>query len=141
MFGENLKIHIEFFFQKWSYYISLYPGGWKFQGNCCLFQAVKEIAWILCLIILVENSKIKNGRHFWKYFEKWLSIFLKSRGAQNFDKITLSHTVKNIAKILRFTFFNSKIENSWHFWKLVKVPYIAWILLPSITIQSRPMTL
>ena len=36
-----------------------------------LSLTVKEIAYILRFYIFGENSKIQNGRHFWKFFEKW----------------------------------------------------------------------
>ena len=36
-----------------------------------LSLTVKEIAYILRFYIFGENSKNQNGRHFWKFFEKW----------------------------------------------------------------------
>ena len=83
-----------------------HPGGRKFRRNRSL--TFKEIAHIL---------------HFWRKFEnsKWppflkivgkvgLVYFLDTLEVENFDEITLSLTVKEIAYILRFCIFgkNSK---------------------------------
>ena len=44
--------------------------------------------------------------------------FLDTLWVENFDKIALSHTVKEIEAILCFAIFgkNSKIQNGRHFW-------------------------
>ena len=52
-----------------------------------LSHTVKEIAYIFHFYIFGENSKIQNGRHFWKIFEKWaLSIFLRHPGGRKFRR-------------------------------------------------------
>ena len=46
------------------------PGVQNFD-EIALSLTVKEIAYILRFCIFDENSKIQNGRQFWKFFEKW----------------------------------------------------------------------
>ena len=72
--------------------------------------------------------------HFWQKFEnsKWAPFlgrgnffgklpivhFLDTLWVENFEEITLSHTVKEIEANLCFSIFgkNSKIQNGRHFW-------------------------
>ena len=87
-----------------------------------LSRTVKEIEANLCFAIFGKNSKIENGRHFWggENFLKIAKItFLRYPVGKHFDKITLSHTVKEIEAILCFAIFgkNSKIQNGRHFWE------------------------
>ena len=42
-----------------------------------LSLTVKEIEAILCFATFGKNSKIQNGRHFWKNFKTQLSLILK----------------------------------------------------------------
>ena len=82
-----------------------------------LSLTVKEIEAFLCFCIFGENSKIQNGRHFWKE-ENFLKIERRiSLNTENFDEITLSLTVKEIEAFLCFRTFskNSKIQNGRHF--------------------------
>ena len=61
-----------------------------------LSHTVKEIEASLCFCIFRNNSKIKNGRHFWgeeNFFENWQEYIL---WIENFDEITLARTVKEI---------------------------------------------
>ena len=61
-----------------------------------LSRTVKEIQAILSFKIFVKNSKIQNGRHFWKE-EKFFNIGQRTtQGVKNFDEIALSRTVKEI---------------------------------------------
>ena len=82
---------------------------------------VQEIQVILSFTIFVKNSKIQNGRHFWKE-EKFLKngqSILHICGGQKFHRNrSISHGLGDIA-ILSFTIFvkNSKIQNGHHFWK------------------------
>ena len=46
--------------------------GVKNFDEIALSLTVKEIEAILCFRIFLKNSKIKNGRHFWKIFQKWV---------------------------------------------------------------------
>ena len=86
-----------------------------------LSRTVKEIEGNLCFAILGKNSKIQNGRHFCggEHFLKTAKItFLRYPVGENFDKIALSRTVKEIEANLCFAIFrnNSKIQNGRHFW-------------------------
>ena len=69
---------------------------------------VKEIQAIINFTIFAKNSKIQNGRHFWKE-EKISKVGGVSRSStlrvKNFDEIALSLTVKEIQAILSFTIF------------------------------------
>ena len=58
----------------------------------------------------------REGKIFWKLPRVH---FLDSLWVENFDEITLSHTVKEIEAILCFAFLgkNSKIQNGHHMWK------------------------
>ena len=81
---------------------------------------VKEIEANLCFSILGKNSKIQNGRHFWggKFFFKIVkNTFFTSLRIENFDKIALSRTIKEIEANLCFAIFgnNSKIQKGRHF--------------------------
>ena len=86
-----------------------------------LSRMVKEIEANLCFAIFGKNSKIQNGRHFWGG-ENFLKIakttILRYPVGENFDKIALSRTVKEIEAHLCFAIFgkNSKIQNGRHFW-------------------------
>ena len=60
---------------------------------------VKEIEAILCFAIFGKNWKIQNGRHFWggENFLKLPRVHcLDTLWVENFDKIALCHTVKEI---------------------------------------------
>ena len=71
----------------------------------------------LCFCIFGENSKNKNGRHFWR--KNFLSLYYSDTlWVKNFDEIALSLTVKEIEVKLCFCIFsdNSKNQNGRHFW-------------------------
>ena len=100
----------------------------------------------LCFSIFDKNSKIQNGRHFWaeENFLKKVQ-FLDTLWIENFDKIALSHTVKEIEANLCFSIFgrNLKIQNGRHFWgdenflKIAQKEYFAQIPCGSkISIKS-----
>ena len=80
-----------------------------------LSRTVKEIEAILCFAIFGKNSKIQNVRHFWRG-ENFLKLprvhFSDTLWVENFDEITLSHTVKEIEANLCFAIFWQKFENS-----------------------------
>ena len=86
-----------------------------------LSRTVKETEAILCFAILGKNSKIQNGRHM-REEENFLKLprvhSSDTQWVENFDKIPLSHTVKEIEAILCFAIFveNSKIQKGRHFW-------------------------
>ena len=102
-----------------------------------LSRTVKEIETNLRFTIFGKNSKIQNGHHFWEG-ENFLKIakitFLDTLWVENFDEITLSHTVKEIEANLCFAIFgkNSKIQNGRHFWggeiflKIVKIAFLRY---------------
>ena len=73
-------------------------------------RTVKEIQAILCFPIFGKNSKwppfLGRGKFFWKLT---LEHSLDTLWVENFDKIALSHTVKEIQAILCFVIFG---ENS-----------------------------
>ena len=67
-----------------------------------------------------------QGKIFWKLPRVH---FLATQWVENFDKIPLSHTVKEIEAILCFAIFgkNSKIQNGRHFWggeNFLKLPRV-----------------
>ena len=103
-----------------------------------LSRTVKEIEANLCFAIFGKNSKIQNGRHFWggENFWKIAKIaFLRYLWVENFDKIALSHTVKEIEGNLCFAIFgkNSKIQNGRHFWggeNFLKIANITFLRYP-----------
>ena len=97
-----------------------------------LSHTVKEIEAILCFAILGKNSKIQNGRHFWG-MENFLKLprvhSSDTLWVENFDEISLSHTVKEIEANLCFAIFgkNSKIQNGRHIWggeNFLKLPRV-----------------
>ena len=63
------------------------------------------------MVAIFENS-LKSGHIY----------FLDTLGFENFNEIALSLTVKETAKILRFTILGEilKIQNGRHFWKAFK---------------------
>ena len=65
-------------------------------------------------------SKFQNGRHFWGGENFWEIVkeYIPTLWVENFDKITLSRTVKEIEANLCFAIFgkNSKFQNGRHFW-------------------------
>ena len=71
-------------------------------------RTVKEIEANLCFAIFGKNSKIQNGHHFWggenclKIAKSTALIYL---WVENFDKIALSRTVKEIQANLCFAIF------------------------------------
>ena len=68
-----------------------------------LSRMVKEIESILCFAIWGKNSKIQNGRHMWEeeIFSKLQRVHCSDTlWVENFDKIALSRTVKEIESIL-----------------------------------------
>ena len=78
-----------------------------------LSRTVKEIEAILCFAIFGKNSKIQNGRHFWggENFLKLPRVHCSNTlWVENFDKIALSHMVKEIEANSCFAIFgkNSK---------------------------------
>ena len=102
-----------------------------------LSRTVKEIEANLCFAIFGKNSKIQNGRHFWggEIFGKLQRLHsLDTQWVENFDEITLSHTVKEIEANLCFAIFgkNSKIQNGRHFWgeeiflKIAKITFLRY---------------
>ena len=83
-----------------------------------LSHTVKEIEANVCFPFL---AKIQNGRHIWgeeNFLKIANSTFLRYPVIENFDKLTLSRTVKEIEPNLCFSIFgkNSKIQNGSHFW-------------------------
>ena len=62
---------------------------------------------ILCLALFVKNSKIEYDPQFWGgeifFFENWRLVCLHTLWVENFDKITLSRTVKEMQALLCFT--------------------------------------
>ena len=80
-----------------------------------LSRTVKEIEAILCFAIFGKNSKIQNGRHFWggENFLKLPRVHCSDTlWVENFDKIALFHTVKEIEANSCFAIFGKKFENS-----------------------------
>ena len=77
-----------------------------------LSRTVKEIGANLCFSIFGKHSKIQNGRHFWgeENILKIAKSTLDTLWVENFDKISLSCTVKQIEANLRF----------FHFWQKVR---------------------
>ena len=75
-----------------------------------LSHTVKEKANISCFSILGKNLKIQNGRYFWKFFWKVVIYFLNTLGVENFDEITLSRTVKEIAKFFCFSILGENLK-------------------------------
>ena len=86
----------------------------------------------MCFSNLGKNSKIQNGRHMWGGEIVWKLQrvhFLDTLLVENFDKIALSRTVKEIEANLCFAILgkNSKNQNGRHmweeenFWKLPRV--------------------
>ena len=51
-----------------------------------LSLTVKEIEAFLCFRIFGENSKIQNGRHFWKFFEKLSYVLFRYPGGRKFQR-------------------------------------------------------
>ena len=47
---------------------------------------VKQIGKNLSFLIFGKNSKIQNGRYFWKFFQKLSSIVLKHPGGRKFRR-------------------------------------------------------
>ena len=124
------------FFENCHEDISQIPWGVEKFDEIALSCTVKEIEENLYFSIFGKNSKIQNGRHFWGG-ENFLKIatrtFLRYHGGdENFDKIALSHTVKDIEENLCFAIFgkNSKIQNGRHVWggeNFLKIEQIAWV--------------
>ena len=106
-----------------------------------LSHTVKEIEAKLCFAIFGKNSKIQNGCHFWGG-EIFLKIAkstysLDTLWVENFNKITLSRTVKEIEANLCFVIFgkNSKIQNGRHFWggeNFLKIAKSAFLRYPVV---------
>ena len=68
-----------------------------------LCHTVKEIEANSCFAIFWENSKIQNGRHVWggENFLKLPRVHCSDTlWVENFDKIALCHTVKEIEALL-----------------------------------------
>ena len=55
--------------------ILIYPGVENFD-EIALSLTVKEIEAILCFATIGKNSKIQNGRHFWKICQKLTYVLL-----------------------------------------------------------------
>ena len=95
---------------------------------------VKEIEANLCFAIFGKNLKIQNGRHFRGgeiFFKIAKNTMLKYLWVENFDKISLSHMVKEIEGNLCFAIFgkNSKIRHFWGgeiFLKIVKNTFLRY---------------
>ena len=90
-------------------------------AKIALSCTVKEIEANFCFSIFGKNSKIQNGRHFWEeeiFFKLARVHCLDTLWVENFDKIALSRTVKEIVANLCFAIFakNLKIQNGRHFW-------------------------
>ena len=86
-----------------------------------LSRTVKEIEANSCFAIFGKNAKIQNGRHFWggeNFFKIARVHSLDTLWVENFDKIALSRTVKEIEANSCFAIFgkNAKIQNGRHFW-------------------------
>ena len=60
------------FFSKLGMVYSLDTLGVENFDEIALSATVKEIEPILCFRTFSKNSKIQNGRHFWKFFQKWV---------------------------------------------------------------------
>ena len=61
----------EIFFKSGIVY-SLDALGVKNFHEIALSPTVKEIEAIWCFRTFSKNSKIQNGRRFWKFFQKWV---------------------------------------------------------------------
>ena len=127
IFGKNSKIQNGRHFWGGENFLKIakstmlrYPVGENFD-EIALSRTVKEIEANLCFAIFGKNSKNQNGRHFWggEIFLQTAKITsLDTLWVENFDKIALSRTVKEIEANLCFAIFgkNSKIQNGRHFW-------------------------
>ena len=109
----------EIFFENCQEYISQIACGSKIFDEIPLSHTIKEIEANLCFAIFGKNSKVQIGRHFWRgeNFFKLPIHFSDTLWVENFYKITLSRTVKEIEANLCFASFdkNSKMHNSHHF--------------------------
>ena len=75
----------------------------KYCSICVPYEPIFPI-WYFDFFF--KNSKIENGNHFWgrkNFFENWRVVCLDTLWVKNFDKIALSHTVKEIQAVLCFT--------------------------------------
>ena len=82
-----------------------------------LFRTVKKLAKILRLPFLRKIRKFKMAAILGEKFSLGFSEYLNTLWVKNFDEITLSRTIKELATILCFADFakNSKIQNGCHF--------------------------
>ena len=75
-FSKNLKIqngrHFWKIFWKIGIVYSLDTLGVENFDEIALSPTVKEIEAILRFRTFSKNSKIQNGRHFWKFSQKWV---------------------------------------------------------------------
>ena len=61
------------FFSEVGIVYSLDTLGVENVDEIALSPKVKEVEAILYFLTFSKNSKIQNGRPFWKYFQKWVS--------------------------------------------------------------------
>ena len=87
------------------------PIGQKFCRNITLSCTVFKIQEFLCFAIFAKNSKIQNGRHFWRdnFFFK-LVLLREALWVKNFVEIALSCTVFKIQAFLCFTILGENLK-------------------------------
>ena len=101
IFGKNSKIQNGFHFWKGEIFLKIgkstflrYPMGRNFD-EIALSCTVKEIEGILCFAVFGKNSKIQNGRHFWRgenFLKIAKSTFLRYRVGKKFrQNHSISH--------------------------------------------------
>ena len=103
------------FFENWDGYYGEIPCGPKISSKSLYLARFSRYKHFCVLQILQKNSKIQNGRHFWRH-----KIFLKlewllcrdTLWVKSFVQIALSSTVFQISAFLCFAIFvkNSKWE-------------------------------
>ena len=73
---------------------------------CSICVPYEPIFPTLCFAFFVKNSKTEYDSHCWggeKFGKLERLVCLDTLWVKNFDKITLSHTVKEIQAVLCFT--------------------------------------
>ena len=112
----------EKFFENCQEYTAQLPCGSKIFDEIALSRTVKEIEVNLCFAIFwqkFENTKWRPFLGRGKFFGKLPRVHSSDTPwVENFNEITLPHTVKEIEANLCFVIFgkNSKIKNGRHFW-------------------------
>ena len=99
------------FFENWQVYISsLWVENFD---EITLSRTVKEIELILCFAILVKNSKIQNGRHFWGgeiFLKSAKSTFFRYPVGRKFRRNrSISHGLGDISTFAFFISQNSQL--------------------------------